>query len=469
MEVYCTRPRCPRPQNYFTDLDDNITLKTIQQKYCTTCGMPLLLDGRYVPLKLLGRGGFGAAFLARDRRIPGMRQCVVKQFQPAGNLTSTQLQLAQQLFEREADVLAQIGNQNEQIPDLFAYFEITVKSWQSEQEEQFFYLVQEFIDGQNLEEELDPRGPFTEEEALEVLREILKVLKFVHNEGIIHRDIKPSNIMRDRHGKLYLLDFGAVKQVTNAPTGGSGGSSTGIYSMGFAPPEQMSGGQVYPSTDLYALAVTILTLLTKKEAIQLFDGYSNQWQWRSLVSINSGLADILDRMLLPAANQRFQSAQDVLWALDSLAIPLTQLRPPKPSVAKLSSQTQPPQAPIVSPTPPKPAFSTIELLTGAAFSGFEGALIAIALLSLLKSPIITLAVSAVILGLLIFAQTRRWIEKLDLLIISGISFTLIYFVPFFHAALSSQEVTIFAVAAGLIAIAVTAIFRLIYKLLSLIF
>ncbi|MBD2603338.1 protein kinase [Scytonema hofmannii FACHB-248] len=462
MEVYCTRPRCPRPQNYFTDLDDNITLKTIQQKFCTTCGMPLILDGRYVPLKLLGRGGFGAAFLARDRRIPGMRQCVVKQFQPAGNLTSTQLQLAQQLFEREADVLAQIGNQNEQIPDLFAYFEITVKSWQSEQEEQFFYLVQEYIDGQNLEEELAPRGPFTEEEALEVLREILKVLKFVHNEGIIHRDIKPSNIMRDRQGKLYLLDFGAVKQVTNAPTGFGG--STGIYSMGFAPPEQMSGGQVYPSTDLYALAVTILTLLTKKEAIQLFDGYSNQWKWRMLVSINSGVADILDRMLLPAANQRFQSAQEVLSALDSLSIPPTQLRPPKPSVAKLSSQTQPPQQ-----APTKPTFSTIELLTGAAFSGFEGALIAIALLSLVKSPIITLTVSAIILGLLIFAQTRRWIEKLDLLILGGISFTLIYFVPFLHIGLSSGQVAIFAVAAGLIAIAVTAIFRLIYKLLSLMF
>jgi serine/threonine-protein kinase len=466
MEVYCTRPRCPRPQNYFTDLDDNTTLKTVQQKYCTTCGMPLLLDGRYVPLKLLGRGGFGAAFLARDRRIPGMRQCVVKQFQPAGNLTSMQLQLAQQLFEREADVLAQIGNQNEQIPDLFAYFEITVKGWQSEQQEQFFYLVQEYIDGQNLEEELAQKSHFTEEEALLLLREILKVLKFVHNEGIIHRDIKPSNIMRDRLGKLYLLDFGAVKQVTNAPTGFGG--STGIYSMGFAPPEQMSGGQVYPSTDLYALAVTILTLLTKKEATQLFDGYSNQWKWRSLVSINSGVADILDRMLLPAANQRFQSAQEVLSALDSLSIPPTQLHPSKATVPKLSSQTQPPQAPIVPPSA-KPAFSTIELLSGAAFSGFEGALIAIALLSLLKSPEITLAVSAVILGLLIFAQTRRWIEKQDLLIIGGISFALIYFVPFFHAALSSGQVVILSVAAGLIAIAVTAIFRLIYKLLSLIF
>jgi hypothetical protein len=73
MEVYCTRPRCPSPQNHFSDLDDITTLRTAQQKYCTSCGMPLMLDGRYVPTKLLGRGGFGSAFLARDRRIPGMR------------------------------------------------------------------------------------------------------------------------------------------------------------------------------------------------------------------------------------------------------------------------------------------------------------------------------------------------------------------------------------------------------------
>ncbi|MHC5831626.1 MAG: serine/threonine protein kinase, partial [Nostoc sp.] len=102
-----------------------------------------------------------------------------------------------------------------------------------------------------------------------------------------------------RDGKLFLLDFGAVKQVTNAALG-SAASSTGIYSMGFAPPEQMARGQVFPSTDLYSLAVTLVTLLTNQEAIELFDAYSNQWKWRSQVSINPRLADILDKMLLPA-------------------------------------------------------------------------------------------------------------------------------------------------------------------------
>lgn len=457
MEVYCTRPRCPRPKNHFADLDDVTTLRTTQQKYCTTCGMPLLLDGRYVPIKLLGKGGFGAAFLARDRRIPGMRECVVKQFQPAGNLSTTQLELAQQLFEREAEVLAQIGNEHEQIPDLFAFFPVAVNSLQPGHQDQFFYLVQEYIDGLNLEEELMQNGKFSEQQVVEVLSEILKVLQYVHDRRIIHRDIKPSNIMRRRDGKLFLLDFGAVKQVTNAPSAGAG-SSTGIYSMGFAPPEQMAGNQVFPSTDLYALAVTMLNLLTGQEANQLFDAYSNQWKWRSQVSINPQLADILDKMLLPAANQRFQSANEVLTALN-----------------KSSTSTLPvipkPQPPHIQPqaTPSQPTFATWELLSSAGFSGFEGALIVIALFSLLPSAIISLPAAALILGILIFAQTKRWIEKFDLLIISGITFAIIVFTPWFRGDLGIPEIAFLAVAAALVTIAVTAIFRLIYKLLSLIF
>lgn len=305
MEVYCTRSGCPRPQNYFADLDNSAVLKTVLQKYCTSCGMPLILVGRYLPLKLLGQGGFGAAFLARDRYTPKMRPCVVKQFKPARELNLQQLDIAQKLFEREAEVLEELGHQHDQIPDLFAFFELTVPSLKPPKQDSFFYLVQEFIDGKNLEEELAIKSKFSWSEVLEVLRAILPVLKFVHEHNSIHRDIKPSNIMRDRNGK-YLLDFGAVKQVTNAAA--VVGSSTGIYSMGFAPPEQMAGGDVYPSTDLYALAVTSLMLLTGKEAAKLFDAYSNQWKWRSSVSVSNPLADVLDRILLGAPNQRFQSA-----------------------------------------------------------------------------------------------------------------------------------------------------------------
>lgn len=467
MEIYCTRPRCPRPQNYFTDLDDNAMLRTVQQKYCTTCGMPLILAGRYILTKLLGRGGFGAAFLARDRYTPGMRQCVVKQFLPAGTLTGVQLKIAQDLFEREAVVLEELGYQHDQIPDLFAYFPVIVDSSPSGSQEQFFYLVQEYIDGLNLEEELAQKGKFSELEAVEVLREILKVLLFVHYKNIIHRDIKPSNIMRDSKGKLYLLDFGAVKQVTNSPTA-SVGVSTGIYSMGFAPPEQMAGGQVFPSTDLYALAVTIITLLTGEDASKLFDAYSNQWKWRTYVNINPQLADVLDKMLVAAANQRFQSAQAVLDALEPQPIKEAQVQQPPTLITPSQPTPQPPQPPARRQTQSIQSFSTIELLAGAGFSGIEGGLIAIALLSLVKSQVPALGVSVAILSILIYVQSRRWIEKFDLLIILVISFAIIYFVPALYGSLAIQQVIFFSVAAGLVAIALTSLFRLIYRLLSLI-
>ncbi len=452
MELYCTRSGCPRPQNYFADLDDSATLKTVQQKYCTACGMPLILVGRYLPLRLLGQGGFGAAFLARDRYTPGMRQCVVKQFKPSGDLSNSQLEIAQKLFEREAEVLEELGSQHDQVPNLFAFFELSVPSLQPGKQDSFFYLVQEFIDGHNLEEELHQKGKFSEPEVLELLRAILPVLQFVHEHGSIHRDIKPSNIMRHRNGKLYLLDFGAVKQVAKVASAAAKGS-TGIYSIGFAPPEQMAGGEVYPSTDLYALAVSAVMLLTGKEAAELFDVYSNQWNWRTQAQVSNALANVLDRMLSPAPNQRFQSAQEVIAALPSLASPA-------------------PPAPPASPAPPappsRPAFSTLELLAGAGFSGFEGGLIVIALYSLLRSPVITLGVAALILGGLIFAQTRRWVEKWDLLIIAGITLAIIFLLPILRSTISFNVVAFLALAAGLAAIALTALFRLIYKLLSLI-
>lgn len=489
MEVYCTRPNCPRPQNYFADLDDSATLKTVQQKYCTTCGMTLILLGRYLSLKLLGRGGFGAAFLARDRYTPGMRRCVVKQFKPAFDLTSTQLEIAQKLFEREAEVLEELGSQHDQIPDLFAFFELTVPSLQPGKQDKLFYLVQEFIDGKNLEEELAEKGKFSEAEVLEVLRAILPVLKFVHENGSIHRDIKPSNIMRHGNGKLYLLDFGAVKQVTKATGVATSRGSTGIYSIGFAPPEQMAGGEVYPSTDLYALAVTCLTLLTGKEPTELFDAYSNQWNWRTHATVSDAIADVLDRLLMIAPNQRFQSAASVMAALTPAKTPppppstpinpLSQVPPSPPTTTtsrttplfpQQSQQTQQPQPPP-SARFARPAFSTLELLAGAAFSGFEGGLIAIALASLSGTTLISSGLWLLILGGLIFAQSLRMIEKANLAIIAGITLAIILFFPALRTVINSYyagnliQVVVLPILTGLLAIAVTALFRLVYKFL----
>ncbi len=352
MELYCTRPGCSRPRNVYPDLDDRNTLVTTQQKYCTACGMPLILVGRYLPQRLLGQGGFGAAFLARDRYTPGLRTCVVKLFQPSGDLNAAQLKIAQGLFEREAEVLEALGNKHPQIPDLFAFFPLTVPSASGSGQEEYFYLVQEFIDGENLEDELARRGAFPQDDVRTILEEILKVLKFVHENGSIHRDIKPSNIMRSQDGTIYLLDFGAVKQATKGGSANPKQSSTGIYSQGYAPPEQMAGSQVYPSTDLYALAVTCISLLTGKDPLELYDGYHNTWQWRSHVSqLDLSLAAVLDRLLQPVPSDRFASAAEVLAVLKRQQSSVL----PKPPTAARSSS--PPPAPPSVPAPPITATS----------------------------------------------------------------------------------------------------------------
>lgn len=458
MEILCTRPGCPRPQNICADLDNSTTLRTAQQKYCTCCGMPLILAGRYLPSRLLGQGGFGAAFLARDRYTTTMRQCVVKQFQPSGNLTQQQLELAQALFEREAAVLEDIGNRHEQIPDLYAFFPLIVPNQAKGKDDQFFYLVQEFIDGQTLEDELAAKGRFSEAEVLEVLIEMLKVLKFVHENNSIHRDIKPSNIMRHRNGRLFLLDFGAVKQETVGST--PSGRSTGIYSMGFAPPEQMAGAQVYPSTDLYALAATCLNLLTGKTPEEMFDSYQNRWTWRAYAPQTSDrTAKVLDRMLLPTPKDRFQSAQEALAALTT-----------QPSPKKTQIQSHPVQPGQVTPLKSSPSlvlrrFSLLEVLGSAAFTGFEASLLYIASASLLPTPGLSIGLWGMCLGGLIYILYRRFIEGKDLPIFAVLTFALM-FVPALRGTLTIQLVAMFGVLGGAAAIAATAIFRLVYQILS---
>ncbi|GAB4462562.1 MAG: serine/threonine-protein kinase [Elainellaceae cyanobacterium] len=465
--------------------------------------MQLLLQGRYIPQKLLGKGGFGAAFLARDRYTPAMRQCVVKQFQPSGDLSPNQLQVAQTLFHREAEVLEQLGSNHPQIPDLLAFFELEVPSLVPGKTDRFFYLVQEFIDGKDLEQEMEQRGAFSESEVLEVLEEVLKVLDYVHASGSIHRDIKLSNIMRRRDGRLFLLDFGAVKQATAAVSSSGGKASTGIYSMGFAPPEQMRGDQVYPATDLYALGVTCITLLTGRQPNELYDAYSNSWNWRSHLPapVSDRLADVLDKMLLPTPSHRFQSAQEVREALRAVSpashpgqpahasqgFPVTSA-PLATGTGATSLQSAPSAQPVpVSPAPPAPPpaagsptaptaapFSLMEFLGGALFTGFEGGLVAIALLSLLGttivSPVFWVPLLGIVMGL-IFAQSRRWIERNDLLIIAGITLALVAFTPLRQglamiATPSLFNILMLAIFAGLLAVFVGIVFRLVYLALS---
>lgn len=310
--------------------------------------MPLILRGRYLPQRLLGQGGFGAAFYACDRDTPTLRPCVVKLFQPSAQLGQQQLKIAQQLFAREAEVLERLGNQHPQIPDLFAYFPIVVKSPSSGEDEEYFYLVQEFIDGEDLEQILERRGSLPEGAVKAILLSILKVLDFVHSNAAIHRDIKPSNIMKTVDNQLYLLDFGAVKQVTGAT---ASTKSTGIYTTGYAPPEQVTGGQVFPASDLYSLAVTCIVLLTGQETSELFDSYSNRWIWENHVTLqDSDLKTVLNKLLSASPQDRYGSAEDTLKALMGAESPLpaqqTTVQPVSAAIA-----TPPPPIPVAPSTP----------------------------------------------------------------------------------------------------------------------
>ena len=528
MEVYCTRLGCSRPLNSCPDLDNRATLTTVQQKYCTSCGMPLILIGRYLPSRLLGRGGFGAAYLACDRYTPKMRQCVVKQFQPAGNLGPRELEIAQGLFNREAEVLEELGNNHPQIPDLFAFFPLEVSGSHAGQKDEFFYLVQEFIDGQNLEEELAQKGKFSEPDVVKVLEEMLQVLKFVHERDAIHRDIKLSNIMRDRSGKLYLLDFGAVKQVTKG-AGVVPGSSTGIFSPGFAPPEQMQGNAVYPATDLYALGVTCVVLLTGKQPEEIYDSYRNCLDWKLHVTVNPRLAKVLDKMLVSTPKQRFQSAAEVLAALNppTPAIPSRPrpARPPKPQASAVPVRAAPPPpprppAPVQVPPPPQPAtpprvspqarptvpsaslasgaagspvrrspiqspasasarsplrtagkkpLSLSDLLSNAAFTGFEGGLLffGISLLAKSQGGLGVAVICLVAIAVLIVAQWRRVVAIPQHLVITGIVAAIVVLAALSQAALGSLPVIfVVAVVAALLAVTFTILFRLVYNVLS---
>jgi len=298
---YCVNPGCPHPQN---------PADSILQ--CQTCGARLLLRARYRVMEPLGQGGFGATFLAKDISLPGQPSCVVKQLRPS-SLSPRVLEMARELFKREAKTLGQLGD-HPQVPRLLDYFET----------DQQFYLVQEYVKGSTLKQEVKQSGCFNESDVKNFLLEILPVVQYIHSQGVIHRDIKPANIIRrvqDSH--LVLIDFGAVKDqvsqtILSDPTDPNDCSANTKFSVGtfsFAPPEQMAMRPIFAS-DIYALGMTCLYLLTGKSPKDLdFDGVTGEILWQPHVQVSPYFGRILEKMLKPMVGHRFQSAADVLRAL----------------------------------------------------------------------------------------------------------------------------------------------------------
>ena len=267
-----------------------------------------ILVGRYKIIQQIGRGGFGVTFLAEDILRPGNPQCVVKKFKPAYT-DSHVLEQGKILFDREAKNLEKLGN-HEQIPRLLAHFE----------DNQQFYLVQEFIEGENLEQELTPGKKLSEAEVIDILQDVLQVLEFVHQNNVIHRDIKPSNLIRRKQdGKLVLIDFGAVKQISEiSMKNGISGISTGIGSIGYAPPEQMAGRPSL-SSDIYALGIISIQALAGMIPQELpLEPNTGEFIWEEYASVSKTLAGILNKMVCSIPRERYQSATEVLEALKDM-------------------------------------------------------------------------------------------------------------------------------------------------------
>ncbi|MBE9177624.1 pentapeptide repeat-containing protein [Oculatella sp. LEGE 06141] len=294
---YCLNPACPNPENL------------VHTELCQACGGSLLLRDRYRVFQSLGHGGFGATFLAKDEALPGSPYCVIKQLRPAAPSPHV-LQMARELFKREAKTLGKIGN-HPQVPRLLDYFEAN----------QEFYLVQEYISGSTLQQEVKRSGPFSETGVKQFLSELLPMLQYIHSQQVIHRDIKPANLIRrTQDKKLVLIDFGAVKDQVNPERAGATEQTAltayAIGTPGYAPPEQMAMRPVYAS-DLYALGVTCIYLLTGKSPKDLdYDPSTGEMIWQDYVQVSDHFAAVLRKMLEVSVRHRYQNAGEVLRALD---------------------------------------------------------------------------------------------------------------------------------------------------------
>ena len=334
----CQNPNCSNPFN----ADGN--------RFCISCGQSnfgKLLRNRYRVLKLLGEGGFSRTYASEDAdRLNA--PCVIKQFFPQVQGTGQRTKAAE-FFKEEAFRLYELGENHTQIPRLLAYFE----------QGSSLYLVQEFIQGQTLLQELQQQT-YGEVEIRELLADLLPVLEFIHTHNVIHRDIKPENIIR-RIGdeKPVLIDFGGAKQVTQATVGRQ---STVIYTLGYAPTEQMAGFACHAS-DLYALGVTCVRLLTQCLPLQdihgrihdpLYDAMNAKWLWHEYlqkkgINISEDLRIILDKLLKHFPSERYQTAVEVINDLKSTILTS------EPIALKIVSLPQsilvPPPAKVIVPLP----------------------------------------------------------------------------------------------------------------------
>ncbi|MBN3941870.1 serine/threonine-protein kinase [Nostoc sp. NMS9] len=305
MQVYCSKQHTNNGSN----------------RFCTHCGEPLplavgqVVDNRYQIIRHLGQGGFGRTYLAEDIN-KSHQTCVLKEFAPQVQ-ENQDLQKAKELFEREANVLKKL--QHPQIPRFHASLQVKIGT------KDFFFLVQDYVDGDNYYQLLEQRESqgktFSEEEVITLLQQILPVLSYIHSQDVIHRDISPDNLIWRRSDNLpVLIDFGGVKQLPASQGFWRTklvGNNTLLGKKGYAPEEQLRQGKAFFSSDLYSLAVTTLVLLTGQEPQKLYDSYQGIWGWGKEIRVSPQLEAVLKKMLAYRPSDRYQRAEQILRDLPS--------------------------------------------------------------------------------------------------------------------------------------------------------
>lgn len=265
-----------------------------------------ILKQRYKIIKELGSGGIGETFLAEDLDLPvtPKPKCVVKKLQP----TSLDPVIIK-LFEQEAQILYKFGEKHPQIPRLYAYF----------QENNQFYLIQELIEGKDLSQEIIDGKKLSESYAIRLLKDVLEILVYVHENNVIHRDIKPANIIRCYDGKIVLIDFGIVKKINTTIMRKSGyvTHTVGIGTPGYMPSEQAMGKPKLNS-DIYALGVTIIHALTDIHPTELEEDEDGELIWKNQVNISENLEKFLSKMVRYHFTQRYKDAKEALEELNKL-------------------------------------------------------------------------------------------------------------------------------------------------------
>jgi eukaryotic-like serine/threonine-protein kinase len=331
------------------------------------------LKNRYKILSVLGSGGFGDTYLAQDIDLPSHPTCVVKQLKPKDTNPNV-LPIAKGLFDREAEYLYKLGNAHTQIPKLFAHFE----------ENNEFFLVQEFVEGHSLAEEIPIGQRLSESATTTLLLEILEVLAFVHQNNIIHRDIKLTNIMRRRQdGKIVLIDFGAVKDISALKTDSQGHTdvTVSIGSPGYMPSEQ-ARGKPRLSSDVYAVGMIGIQALTgiAPDSLQE-DANTGEILWRDRAQVSNAFAEVLQKMVFSHFSQRYKSAIDALQAMQSLgATNINNIAPTEAIAYPLFSSDSSPTivtntdgatAPAPAPTTPQHPVTTPHVTVSTANPAFS--------------------------------------------------------------------------------------------------